>query len=892
MTARLVLLVSLPLILTGAPADIGAPRPEHSMRAMTRVRASPRFVYTLAGCAAVRVDGTCELDPGRALVVWSDEAELRPFTDMGMPVAITERAAVQDGFRLQLRLPSGATELRLQGASGGARVVLAEPTYPQRLSALSALRTPARLSQLAARLDALEREAQTPLARARLCVWRARLAYSRGQPREVVPLYRAALPVLLAQGRLSEAAAAAFALSYSLSEQLQRYDEAREVLAWIAPHVSSPSSYHEGQVLLDYHRTLLSMRTGQLAQAYDLSLRATRSAERLDMTTVVAYAWQVRALVESHLGRHAAARRTIERAIALSTTRCERAKAYNNRAWLALRAWEFAGTSAEGIRQTLEQALALSRDGCASPHEVANIEINLARLALLEHDLSAARAHLARARAMHQPDDDKVVLAELDVRGRIAIERGDFVGALGVYDRLSQRRVVADATRPNAELGRARALLGLGRRDAAMLALQRAIEHVFTQLSGLPVGMGRDSFSSDHAIPARMLVEVLLDLGRPAAALSVSRAVRTRHLSVLSALSWGRDAHIEQQLSAYWRGRASAVLRDRRAWARADDRNASDAVALASLIDVTPTAQANAPARLPTATGADAQDGTLVLAYFPRVGGFHGFASLAGELRHARIDGTPVDEASVDTSAWLAPFADLVARAERVRVIGGEGTAVELAHTLAFEGRPLIDHAAVAYALDVPDWHASAARGERPLYVIDPGLNLPGARQEGARLRALQASRSRPHFLQGREATHERLRETLGAASFFHFAGHARFDPEAWWHSGLALYGDERFTASDILALSQVPERVVLLACDTARAPDMNVATLGIAQAFLVRGARSVVASHGPVDDATGARFSALFHAAEGSVAERVRAAQLQLRARGDAWQGFRAMVP
>jgi CHAT domain-containing protein len=90
---------------------------------------------------------------------------------------------------------------------------------------------------------------------------------------------------------------------------------------------------------------------------------------------------------------------------------------------------------------------------------------------------------------------------------------------------------------------------------------------------------------------------------------------------------------------------------------------------------------------------------------------------------------------------------------------------------------------------------------------------------------------------------------------------------------------------------------VVLSGCETAvSAPDSVTATVGLAQAFLARGAEHVIGTSRPVRDSHAATVMRVFYrhwTAGQPVADALRAAQLALR---DAdpqadWSAFRVMA-
>jgi CHAT domain-containing protein len=89
---------------------------------------------------------------------------------------------------------------------------------------------------------------------------------------------------------------------------------------------------------------------------------------------------------------------------------------------------------------------------------------------------------------------------------------------------------------------------------------------------------------------------------------------------------------------------------------------------------------------------------------------------------------------------------------------------------------------------------------------------------------------------------------------------------------------------------------VVLAGCETGRAAEGALESIGLAQSFLLAGTGAVIAASRPVDDGMTARFSAALYEAGGppepaALPERLRKAQRSLRAEGQDWSAFRAWV-
>ena len=137
--------------------------------------------------------------------------------------------------------------------------------------------------------------------------------------------------------------------------------------------------------------------------------------------------------------------------------------------------------------------------------------------------------------------------------------------------------------------------------------------------------------------------------------------------------------------------------------------------------------------------------------------------------------------------------------------------------------------------------------------------------------------------LQGANASMAELCRHAGSAGLLHLSCHAEFRADSPLFSALHL-DDGVLSAAQIEALPLSAALVVLSACDTALgdsgAGDEGV---GLVRAFLIAGAKRVMGSQWPVDDAGTAAFMQCFHRAwrgGGSAAAALRLAQLECRAR------------
>ncbi len=164
----------------------------------------------------------------------------------------------------------------------------------------------------------------------------------------------------------------------------------------------------------------------------------------------------------------------------------------------------------------------------------------------------------------------------------------------------------------------------------------------------------------------------------------------------------------------------------------------------------------------------------------------------------------------------------------------------------------------------------------------DARLNLPNAEEEALEVAHLfPASRA----LVRKEATKSAVKELGSSFAILHFASHASFDPDSPLSSGLYLAKgnepDGRLTVSDLYAMHLDVELVTLSACETGMGKVLSGDdVIGLTRGFLYAGARSIVASLWPVDDAATAELMISFyqHLATDGPRNALRLAQIETR--------------
>ena len=175
------------------------------------------------------------------------------------------------------------------------------------------------------------------------------------------------------------------------------------------------------------------------------------------------------------------------------------------------------------------------------------------------------------------------------------------------------------------------------------------------------------------------------------------------------------------------------------------------------------------------------------------------------------------------------------------------------------------------------------------MVVGDPDLDLVRARAEARAVAALLPGAS---LLLGQQATRSELLAALPGASLLHFAGHGKLRADSPWEAHLSLAAADRLTLADLLVSRPEVGLVVLNGCETGRRLTLSRhETIGLPEAFLAAGARSVVASDRPLRDDEASEFVRRFYLRGGvhKPGAALRATALDFRRRGSAiWDAFR----
>lgn len=842
----------------------------------------------VSGCLSIRSGPICELPDTGAIRLRVRSAASAPRIEAGGRT-LTGTVSELNGATLHaVTVPLDARELTVDRSW---RIALSPA---QKISAIEEAARAQKTGDAAAAdrilTDALK--IAEPRDRARLLRERARLARARGDP-ATLTFYREATDALIAEQRFCEAADYALAIAFNAMRIGRNFELARAALEEHRTLAARATACADPPARAPYYSGVLAMETGDLVNAVALFEDAEARTAKLALAADREYAVQGRALALEQLGRYEEAWRLLEARAQLDRSRsaCDRALGFADRGWVALmlresREAELARDDTPAladIRAAFESAHALYGTGegkCDSAVSRANVEINLALVALAERKTDDAGRWIRSAKAALPKDDPPLQLWIGDVEGRVALAATRYAEAERIYVELTElaAELASDEAQWRAAIGRAAALEHLGKKDRATAAY-RAAEAILDRESALlPLGRGRETFLSARDRGTQKFVDLLERSGQNAEALRVARAARARVLALVS--KTGRLAQLSTADRAAWNEAIADYRRQRdqldrlvaKRWMaskrslpgwieeHAATKTAVDA-ALRRALAVLSSGVANAEPR-PVAKG------ELLLFYQSSAAGWIAFAANEGAVKSHRwktVDAGAEPEALA--AQLFAPFDAMIKAADRIRLMPeGALKAVDL-HVLPWEGAPIFTRKLLAYAVDRPSTIAAAPdhrfeRGPRSVLIVgDPANDLAAARREAAEL-ALRFRDPPATLLDGAAASGTAVRGALSEHALFHFAGHAVFGGASGWESALLLANDDHLSIGDILALRRAPEHAILMACQSGQVSTRpGVETLGLAHAFLAAGTESVIAASRPLDDRAAAELSRGVHA-------------------------------
>lgn len=831
----------------------------------------PWVLYT--GCREVHRGHRCELEPGATLTIWAevDPMQATLLVD-GWPVA-AKVDVLDGGPRWTVTPPAGArrVEVRADGEGVSSRFSLVleerEREWAPVLAAIEALPNAMARRTLARLLPQLRGGAQVQgLELAGVLADRANDLDARFEA------YERGVAAAQAAGWPHEASDMAQRVAYGCIAL--RYDEAC-AQRWLEHDAMLVGEDSERQITHSYYEGLLAGHRGDAGKALRILHEQGPRARRLGLVGLEASVILEEMVLVGRLSDRARTNALLARVLALAPQVREnkRSQLVNGAASMLLDA-RARGVESADPRPLLKSALELAGDDddAITVRSRQTILLNLAYAAVLDEQVAAARQWLDRVdtHALTYEDHHWQLL----FRARVALLDGDAEEALRHLTSLPADGPSEPDLQWHTLIGRGRAHEALERPWEARASYEAAEALLEAQALRIAPGQGREQFMAERDRGARELVRLLLGQGDEEAALCTARLARTRSVRLLArhvvastpAMRTAQQRYqatrtrLETEHEATWTLPRAAASRRQRELAQARRANEDALDGALDAIDGEPSEPPTC-ALLPRVPA-----GQLDLHYMALDDGWVGFAVDDEQRILVEELGPLALEDAAGREAWpewgrvlLEPFAEPIARAERIRIMpAGSLTRVPF-HALPLgsgDAPMLLERAVVRYGLDLPKAGVAApVLGRGTALIVVPPSNLPQADAEAQAARAALEQRGwRVELFEGDAARGQSLRAALGRVDLLHYVGHARSGGPGGWDSRLSLARDDTLEVPDVLLLSQAPTTVVLSGCETGLADPLALAGgMSLAQGFVIAGSQQVIASSGALGDAAAA---------------------------------------
>ncbi len=614
--------------------------------------------------------------------------------------------------------------------------------------------------------------------------------------------------------------------------------------------------------------------------------RSARLARRTGDDAELAFAENALAVREDDLGMYDRASERIGGVASYfeAAPDRERPPYLNDRGWIRARAMVRGDLPTDWNipRTDLEEALRLARELDMHDVELAALG-NLAWLSLAAGEIEKATSYVDTLDASRETNPRYAdAFADL-MRARLALARGAPRDALRAAERARDLAERLAGGRPSDETWRAHFLLGraltASEPERARAEFNLAIDALEILVRATDIHRVRASFFDERAALYDFAIEAALRAGDAAAAFETAERAHTQLVwsFAVSArrerLSLEAGAGRAQQRDAFFAARSKVerlrettrvvptedleAHRARIAKAEAEVARTFDALARDADLDV---GKSPARVRAEDVQGALPENAVLIARYIRSSTGIDAIPdATVTSTRTFRITrGAITHVANPDSlAAWralrgAASLVFVLSEADRERDFL---TAVE-----AVSDDASVSLLPFAAALRPPDTNPSRTGA---LIVADPSSNLFAARSEG---RAVAARIEGSTLLEGPAATREVVWPALGEAVRFHFAGHAELHPSDPWQARLELAKGGSITLADLLADPPHVTNAVLNGCRTGSArPAGRRFVLGLPDAFILAGTRTVLATFNQIDDAEARAFIEEFYAAGGA---------------------------
>lgn len=677
--------------------------------------------------------------------------------------------------------------------------------------------------------------------------------------------------------------------SWLLSKHQHRFNEAEAVLLEEQQRLDRVP---EDQLWAMSQRALMRRQQGDLSGALQGLEVAEALMQRLDDDVVRAEIFNQLGTTLIMMGRMKDAEQRFAEARRLALPPCRRGPLLNTQGYTLALAQQTLRPSDPlrsrfEPRPLLEEAAALLAQ-CKIPVALSNVFTNLAHVAAAEQNFTKTEQWLKQAKEQIQQPDAELDMEWEDLAGQLSLWRREFAEAEKHY-----RRLGILGGRQNAYesvwlslIGRARAQEASN--PARAIDLYRKAESYLDQRSiELPLGAGRGTFLGRFERGTAHYTDLLVRQGDVSGAVEVARHARARGLLALGMLAradvmlpaarqrWdlalARYREARRELDEIVSGAADDAETQRSALKREQKERV---LKLNKLLEEglrsLGSEGENQKAR-------QAEAGELMLFCYPQsIAGWHCFAwDQQGPPVHRVIPA--MDAPSL--GLVLGGVSEKLSRAHRLSVIAyGEQRDIDV-HLLHLPGHSesIDEKLEVVYALDLPGLvrlpdslgaaHSPGKPDKKALLVFDPQGRLPQSRRAaepvGQALRrsgwqVVMQTAGVPRVgdyagkpVESAPLSGEQLRTLLPGVLLFHYGGHGEFDPVGGWSHKLRVAEGLGLLVGDIATLRTVPERVLLFGCSTGQSAEESggIEGLGLAQAFVLRGSRFVIATVRTISD-------------------------------------------
>lgn len=685
----------------------------------------------------------------------------------------------------------------------------------------------------------------------------------------------------------------------------------------------------ERRAELPYYQALFAKETGRLGAAVEFLSAAEAGALKLGLARVHDVR-MVQLEILLLLGRRREASDLLERLTSSKLDRfdpCHQAEILNN---LAHHSLVIAGYRDQTMSPDVSalrlanESIKIFKENCSDPVFESYALATLAMAQYFHGDYVSAQATLARAEELRPVVEDRARVDRLELRAKLADRRGAHEESLKAYAELAA--LAESSAQPFVRwrglVGEAETLEAMNR-DREALARYDAGDELFRELLALvPLGDGRDDFAQRNERAAARHVGLLVRLKEVDRAIEVARLSRVRALGLLDVahrvdrMSQHEEKSWIAALNEYRRARngldeildEEAKIRDARLKLPADEldkflaqhkniaeRGVAARRALKRAFDEAMRSVGNSKAESPGKRDqTQLADGDLLLVYHPIP---EGWVAFARTNKKTRMEILPTVG---DATSLLSPFSVELDRAKRV-VVMPFGPLEDLNfHAVLAGDKPLGMRVKLSYGIDVESAAkaksslTARAGGLAVIVAVDPTDTLKTIEREARTVSDILTAQGHEVVLVfGEKATRAELSRWLAdpRVTHFHFAGHAVSGGRDGLESRLLL-ADGSLTGTDLLALGRAPKDVVISACEAGKASASGGALgLGLAQAFILAGAKRVVASSTPAEDArTFAMMKAAYESGSALDAGAVVKAAFEAGQGSAGWDSFRVV--